>query len=121
MPKITETDTYSPPTEKGIKLAIEHGIEEKWAKLGFDIFEDICGVFVRRLYYAYEAEKGRKSAPSKEACAKKAEELGLCKIIPVEKLPDYVPEDLREAIWIDTPENITKLEKYFSYRKILYK
>lgn len=117
MTKANETDTYFPPAEQGIKNAIANGFEESWAKLGFQIFESSCGTMVRRLYYAYEAEKSRKSVPSGEACAQEAENLGLCRIIPVEDLPGKIPDTLRKYIWVDTPENREKLKTYFSYRK----
>ena len=115
-----EMDEYVPPTEQGIKNAIAHGVKEKYAKLGFDIFESNCGTFVRRLYFAYETNKG-KNVPSFEACAEQAKTLGLCEIIPVKKLPDYMPNDMRQAIWVDTPDNRMKIQNYFSYRKVLYK
>lgn len=115
MAKATETDTYFPPTEQGVKTAITNGVEEKWAKLGFDIFDSQCGTLVRRLFYAYEAEKGRKTVPSHEACAKHAEELGLCKIIPISKLPKYLPDSMKKYYWVDTPENRITIREYFNY------
>ena len=115
MAKPTEVDTYIPPTEDGIKCAIKHGVKAKFAKLGFDIFDSDCGMLVRRLYYCYEEEKSKKTIPSREACARQAETLGLCKIIPVGKLPKYMPKNLKKYIWIDTPENKKKLKSYFSY------
>ena len=115
--QFTEINEYVPPTEGGIKNAIRNGVEEKYAKLGFDIFEGSCGTLVRRLYFAYEGEKSRKTVPSAEACARHAVSLGMCKIIKPEKLPEYVPEFLRKYMWVDTPENYRKIEKYFDYRK----
>ena len=109
----TEVEEYISPSEQSIKNALKHKVKSKYAKLGFDIYDGSIGVLVRRLYYSYEMEK--KQVPSVEACARKAEELGLCKIIPVKKLPPYMPRFLRKYMWIDTPENRKRIKEYFSY------
>ena len=111
----TEVEDYIPPSEQGIKNAVKHGVKNKWAKLGYDICEGSCGTFVRRLYFAYEMESSKKNVPSNEACAKHAESLKLCKIIPVKKLPPYMPRFLRKYMWVDTPENRKRIKSYFSY------
>lgn len=83
------------------------------SELGFAIFNP-CG------YGMYEIERiddlYAGTDVTDEDCAREAERIGYCKIIPVDELPKEMPENMRYFGWVDTPENRKAIANYCERR-----
>ena len=102
-----EDNGYQRPTAEGVQWALDFGWTKEQAELGFDIFDyDGTGMLeIEAINDCYPD-----GAVDDEACAREAERTGICKIIPVEELPENFP--YRSRTWIDTPENRKAIAKY---------
>lgn len=105
---------YHKPTPDGIAFAVDSGVPEDIAERGYDIFDHDCtGLLeVSRIDIAYIGTKY--DGMTDAACAKEAERVGFCKIIPKSELPKTMPEDMKLYSWVDTQENRAALNAYCS-------
>ena len=112
---------FTKPTKEGIDIAIDEGWNKESAKRGYGIFDyDCTGMLeVEAICACYPTDEYEKNLEDgekfDEVCAHEAERTGLCKIIPVEELPENFEHDgnsLRWFGWVDTPENRKAIEKY---------
>lgn len=102
-----EDNGYRKPTAENVQFAIGFGWSKEQAEQGFDIFDyDGTGMLeVEAIGDCYPDEDW-----NNEACAREAERLGICKIIPVNELP--INFEHRYYGWVDTPENRKAIDKY---------
>ena len=109
---------YVKPTEEQIKTGIEDGWTREQCERGYDIFDcDGTGLLeINRIDCIYVGwnEDGLTEVTD-EDCAREADRIGFCKIIPVNELPDPFivrSSDARYFGWIDTPENRKAIEDW---------
>ena len=103
---------YIKPTNQQVKNGMECGWKKEDAERGFAIF-DFNGTgmldieVINDIYYSTNS---RDDIPTDEDCAYEAERLGICKIIPIEELPENF--EFKCRVWIDTAENREQIKKY---------
>ena len=102
---------YIKPSAKGIANAIACGIDKKVAERGYDVF-DYGGNGILEVEHLEECWVEDEPAVDDRDCAIEAGMSGTYPIIPINQLPEELPDELKYYGWVDTPENRRNLNIY---------
>ena len=101
------------PNEEQVEVAVlERGFTREEAERGYG-FVDFGGtgmLEINRYDMVYLGWPENYPYVNDEDCAREAERVGFCKIIPVDELPENF--ERRYFGWVDTPENRKRIAEY---------